>query len=270
MSYSQITSVLDCGMRYRLERVEGAPQTPSWALIGGGVVHSVTEVIDLDLVMHGRAWNQQQIENQCDAQFDIEIEHHLTKSGIDTEDWIIGGRGKEDQTWWRTEAPLMVKRWQDFLTKSQWEIAVNADGSPLVEEDFDNTYDYDTNLVGGVDRVLRNTNTGAYAIVDLKSGREPQSHLQLALYRDALVPKYGHITWGYYFMTRKGELSKPYNLDQYSPTATADIVNGAHKIRELGLFFPKPGMFCGSCSVKAYCPAFGGDPDSLNQEEQSE
>lgn len=50
LSPSQIQNLLDCGERYRLERVLRVPARPMWAGIGGSCVHKITE--DLDRVWY--------------------------------------------------------------------------------------------------------------------------------------------------------------------------------------------------------------------------
>lgn len=46
LSPSQISSLLLCGEKFRLERVMHAPQRPMWASIGGSAVHKITENLD--------------------------------------------------------------------------------------------------------------------------------------------------------------------------------------------------------------------------------
>lgn len=46
LSPSQISGLLKCGEQYRLTRVEGAPERPMWAGIGGSAVHTLTEALD--------------------------------------------------------------------------------------------------------------------------------------------------------------------------------------------------------------------------------
>lgn len=46
LSPSQIGSLLTCGEKFRLERVERVPSRPMLASIGGSVVHKLTEEID--------------------------------------------------------------------------------------------------------------------------------------------------------------------------------------------------------------------------------
>jgi hypothetical protein len=46
LSYSQFDSMLTCGERYRLQKIEQVPEQPAWYLAGGSAVHEASEVID--------------------------------------------------------------------------------------------------------------------------------------------------------------------------------------------------------------------------------
>lgn len=48
LSPSQVTSLLTCGEKFRLTRVERVPERPMWASIGGSAVHKITEILDLE------------------------------------------------------------------------------------------------------------------------------------------------------------------------------------------------------------------------------
>lgn len=55
LSPSQIKSLLTCSEQYRLERVLRAPSRPSWAAVGGSVVHLITEALDREAYARGEA-----------------------------------------------------------------------------------------------------------------------------------------------------------------------------------------------------------------------
>ena len=46
VSYSSLTTWLDCGWSYVLTRAVKVPEQPSFWLAGGSAVHEVTEVLD--------------------------------------------------------------------------------------------------------------------------------------------------------------------------------------------------------------------------------
>lgn len=49
VSYSALTTYLDCGWKYYLSRIEKVPERPTWYLVGGSAVHEATEVYDKEL-----------------------------------------------------------------------------------------------------------------------------------------------------------------------------------------------------------------------------
>jgi hypothetical protein len=49
VSYSALTTYLDCGWKYYLTRVEKLIEQPTWYLAGGSAVHAATEMYDKEL-----------------------------------------------------------------------------------------------------------------------------------------------------------------------------------------------------------------------------
>lgn len=49
VSYSALTTYLDCGWKYYLTRVEKLIEQPTWYLAGGSAVHTATEMYDKEL-----------------------------------------------------------------------------------------------------------------------------------------------------------------------------------------------------------------------------
>ena len=49
VSYSALTTYLDCGWKYYLTRVEKVIEQPTWYLVGGSAVHTATEMYDKEL-----------------------------------------------------------------------------------------------------------------------------------------------------------------------------------------------------------------------------
>lgn len=46
VSYSQLTTWLDCGWKYYMSRIAKESEEGSWWLVGGSAVHKATEVVD--------------------------------------------------------------------------------------------------------------------------------------------------------------------------------------------------------------------------------
>lgn len=49
VSYSSLTTYLDCGWLYILTRAAKVQEKPAWWFIGGNTVHECTEVLDWEL-----------------------------------------------------------------------------------------------------------------------------------------------------------------------------------------------------------------------------
>lgn len=54
ISYSQFTTWLQCGEKWRLTKILKVEEDPAWWLIGGTAVHVATEAIDRVLAEEGR------------------------------------------------------------------------------------------------------------------------------------------------------------------------------------------------------------------------
>lgn len=46
ISYSSLTTWIDCGWKYYLSRVQQVEEEPAWYYIGGSALHKATEVYD--------------------------------------------------------------------------------------------------------------------------------------------------------------------------------------------------------------------------------
>lgn len=49
VSYSALTTYLDCGWKYYLTRIEKQIEQPTWYFCGGSAVHTATELYDNEL-----------------------------------------------------------------------------------------------------------------------------------------------------------------------------------------------------------------------------
>lgn len=49
VSYSSLTTYLDCGWKYFLTRVKKVEEHPAWYFVGGSAVHLATEMYDKGL-----------------------------------------------------------------------------------------------------------------------------------------------------------------------------------------------------------------------------
>lgn len=263
LSHSQVETLLGCGQRYYLERILKAPQVPAFYFVGGSVVHGVTEEMDHEAWHTGEIWGPERIDSECRRLFNslIEIEKAIEP---DTSKWGMGGRApnKEGEDWWRAQAPVMVQRWRDWITTTNLEIWELPNGEPAIEVEAVVTFGGQP-VKMGIDRIMQDPATGDLIVVDLKAGsREPQGY-QLPLYGEAVHRTIGvPVQFGAYWMARKGTLTLPKDLRKM----IGDLDNRFEKARKMidnEIYLAVPGMFCGSCGVREFCSAQGGDPAPL-------
>lgn len=259
ISYSQLTTMLNCGEQYRLERLEGLPSRPGWATVGGTAVHEATQIIDEN---PGVDFDYKLLFNEC---FDRAIKHDLERykdSPYTKDAWRASGReskawpNKEDEKWWRHHGPLFVANWVNWENQSALVIDAH-EGKPAIELELEMEL-AGTPLKLFIDRVM--TGPFGQVIVDIKSGAfSPKSPRQLAVYAEALDQNLGvRPLWGQYFDARKGTTSVAYDLTPWTRARLDYEFGGVRKMQEQGIFIASPNNMCGSCGVRDYCLTMGG------------
>ncbi|MBL7471101.1 PD-(D/E)XK nuclease family protein, partial [Escherichia coli] len=74
-------------------------------------------------------------------------------------------------------------RWKTWRRNHPEYITAVIDGQPGIEYPVETTLQDDTKIVGYIDRIFTDTNTGETFILDLKTGRLPADSMQLHTYR---------------------------------------------------------------------------------------
>lgn len=282
VSHSQYGSWLRCQKAFQLERIQRAPKTPAWWLVGGSAVHEVTEHLDREAFEVGLE------PHNLDVTIEIErlsrekltelVAAEEEKSGVPSEQWFAAGRGtgQGKQYWWEN-APKMVSNWLQWRTEKGWEIATipgNWDDNeavwgqtPLIEYEFEIQIG-PVSVKGAPDRVMVLPN-GDWVVVDLKSGSStPKEPLQLGLYATVLEllgftrPKYGT-----FVKVKDGESTPLVPLEKYSERYFLDLFTGLRGQLDLavetGSFLPNVGDSCRTCSVQSSCYAIGGSESAI-------
>lgn len=173
--------------------------------------------------------------------------------------------GKRGVEWWMDNGPGMVQSWIDWRESSGWHLWETPDGAPGVELELNIT------LPGGypirmfIDRVMV-TPAGQVVVVDIKTGRIPETAEQLGLYRYGLEQKYGAecpVDWGYFWHPDKGHGS-PQALGLYTGDYLSEQARMAVAGINAGCFMAKPANNCAAwCGVAKFCSAVGGTPPSF-------
>lgn len=278
LSYSQKSSLADCGGRYYLERGQKVPQQPGWANVGGTAAHSTTEELDRRLYEAGEHIDDySMVADIFGSFFQQELEKTERVSGFERTEFRASGRAtkefpnKEDATWWARKGPEMCLSWVRWRDASPFQIAVvtsDPEGVGKVEDvlAIEAWCEFDAggaSIRAAVDRLMvRETDEGAeYMVLDLKFGsREPESPDQLVTYRFGVKDCYGvDPRWGTYWLGRKGMSSTPADLHAYTREQVDYDYRMAQEQRLRGDFRYHPANNCTSwCSVREYCPIAGG------------
>ena len=281
LSYSQKSNLAECGGRYYLERGQKVPQRPGWANVGGTAAHSATEELDRRLYESGEHIDTlPEIGEIFQSFFDQETTKTEGYSKFDRSEFRASGRAskewpeKETPLWWQRKGPEMCLAWVRWRDASPFQIATVEVDDLLENGNVGTALRLAIELecrfpLGGVeihafiDRLMvQDTPDGPiYLVLDLKFGsREPASPDQLLTYRAGLIADYGiDPKYGTYWMGRKGINTPPADLHAASIEEIAYDYEKAQEQRLRGDFRYKPSMLCGSCSVNAYCPKWGGE-----------
>ena len=264
-SFSQLSSMLKCGMQWYLERGLHLPSLENWGSVGGAAVHSATEVWDKNLLVQGACDTEpRHAETLFQAAFEAEIALREERTGTSHTEWRATGRAskewpnKRDRAWWERNGPLMVQRWITWRLNSDWEVAPLDDGTWAIEVPFEITIGGVT-LRGYIDRVMSLPFDGVldYKVVDIKTGMSKPDGEQLDFYSLGFASQTGIFPgWGEFWDGNSGSSSVPIRLDRRDDYLEAKVA-GVRQMQEAGLYFPNPSNLCASCGVAEFCPAKG-------------
>lgn len=267
LSWSTYDSYSTCGERARLQKVLMLEQKPNWGSVGGSGVHDSVELIEhtaVDLDIPLDEW-QHHFDTTVlfNDMFDIALQKTLERSPNHTKAdiYVSPNRGKpKDEAWWRTEGPLMVDRYIAWRQETRWDIWSTATGVLGVELECNFTLPGDIPIKAFIDQVAV-LPTGQLAVVDVKSGKIPDTPGQLGLYRVALKTLFDiDVDWGFFWDAKKGTHGQPLDLTTYTADFMADLFEQAIAGHNAGVFLPKPQMNCATwCGTAKYCKAVGGE-----------
>jgi hypothetical protein len=297
-SWSQLTSAEDCGVQHRLSRLEGVPQQPQWANIGGSAFHAVTEAFDRGAYAAGGADRLPEIHPELIAgrwaeAFIAEIETVRKTTGIEMgetgEGYRASQRGKEGYTWWVVEGERMLalyihnRRTLDAAARKAGTLAEPLElpdlefglpaTRPVIEWEYTRPVPGPTGVLqvhGIIDRAYRCVD-GSIIVKDLKTGAGRPSSAQLGEYAWALNDLLGgnydmvHRIRGCFYDARKGLFTDPIDLLGRPHHPHEEYVfryHAAQAARNAGVYMPRRSDYCNSCSVKHACPVGPNGADS--------
>lgn len=287
VSHSQLTSWAErCQKQWFLRRIAGAPEVPSWWLVGGSTVHVVTEELDrrgLEFNLTPEMLNVTlELEELTLTKLNELVSTTEEKSGVPQSEWFTAGRGKgQGREYWEEAAPTMVSNYLTWRTRVGWEIAefddLREDGctTPAIELDLASFLEVNLTpevamalgataplkVVGAPDRVFVLPN-GELVIVDVKSGSStPKTVMQQGLYATLLEIAYGRRPkYGTFVKVKEdGGVHTPLApLAKYDERFFSQLFGGFRAQLETGTFLPNVGDNCRTCGVQAACYAASG------------
>ena len=192
-----------------------------------------------------------------------EIANVEAKSGSNPTDWRTGGRAtkanpnKEDKVWWDVNGKQMFYDFINAWSESGFDILVSPEGVPGIEIGFNNSFG-DVPIKAYADAVV--TVGNEVAVVDFKTGNYmPDSSLQLGIYASLMEMQFGiRPTMGFYYSARKAEFIQAVGMHRWTIPVLTEMFAQFERGLKAEIFLPNLGMNCGTCGVKDYCYAYGG------------
>lgn len=284
LSFSQLSSYTECGERYRLERVERIRPSTWWSTLMGSAVHQVTE--DLD-IQHSIDPKHSPTESEIREAFLAELEERVQKergeilaSGKQVKELSesSGGPNKKDRAWVETFGPIFVQRWVAWRENNGLKLTTMPDGTPATEVPFELEFvNRDGEVLevrGYIDRVYeRALGSKTKTVVDLKTGKIPESALQLATYGVGLEACYGMKAGEGFFWspllgaTGRGKTWEPSpiggtslarDLSLWDAERLGELYFAAKRGIENEVFLPTITNLCRGCVVREYCWGYSG------------
>jgi len=203
-------------------------------------------------------------DNIWDESFLEQIAEVEKKSGTNPTDWRKGGRAtkdnpdKENKAWWDENGKRMFFDFINAWQESQFEVWVSPQNVPGVEIEFNNNFG-EVPIKAFADAIVV-TPAGELAVVDFKTGAYmPDSSLQLGVYASMMEMQFGiRPSKGYYYSARKAQFIEAVGLDRWTIPLLTELFAQFARGLEQEIFLPNIGMSCGTCGVKEYCYAVGG------------
>lgn len=264
LSFSQVTTVGDCGAKYRMQRIAQIPQVPQWANIGGTTFHTCVQTIE-------ESGNEQALTDRpaLDSLWNTTLENEIQMieqaSGMTREQFRASAQGREGYDWWRVEGAAMLQRYVDWRQGAgagqavlqgptarpmlEWETTYNVDGVPF-KTILDSVWTDSTQggMVQGRTAIIRDWKTGSMK-PDNRQLCTQAWGLRMAGWEGNVLVQF--------FDARKGTFSEPFDPFGELGMTWDDVryfVLSADAQRRLPILPARPSDFCGGCSVAYACP----------------
>lgn len=282
-SYSQLSTLDDCGVKYAATKMLNMPQIPQWSLVGGKAFHSAVELIEREI--HGNALSELielgNIGAIWSTTFSAAIAEQAAEAPVPPAQWRAASKGAEGFDWWRVEGERMLTAYVE-LRRKLIDVAMNAglqprellnvQGLPILEAEL--TIDVpgpmgNVPFMSVLDQAWtvfdRSTMTENILIVDIKTGKSaPTDTFQLGSQALVLAQHMGlpaharDLLKACYYDARKGIFSEAFSaIERHPYEELVYRVHTAEHQRRTGVYRPRVSPFCNGCAVKYACPLVG-------------
>lgn len=181
------------------------------------------------------------------------------------DEFVLTGRagaeygGKRNAQWWLDNGPDMVDRWVAWREATGWDFWEYEPHEPAIEMELRFELPGGIPVLAFIDRVFV-LPSGEQAVVDIKTGRLPETGEQLGLYATGLeILGYPRPKWGYFWDAAKGTHGDPIDLDLFTPAFFGELFSNAIAGINAGSFLPKAANNCKNwCGVAHFCALVGG------------
>lgn len=257
LSHSQLTTWIECGERYRLERIFKLSGFSWWSTIFGSAMHAMTEAFDAGQKVVPSDWPYYFDAAEQLERITSDSEPRSSGPKRETVCWS-GGPDKRDRGWCLIMGPPVFEaylRWR----KDSGLLPFAFNNIPAIELEF-NVKVADVQVRGFVDRLFLDPHTGQLIVVDIKTGaRGPSSMLQLMIYKVALLKQYDIAVDAGMFLSprhpRGGVLHWGGTIENFIPDTEEFIAHLFHSARrgiDAGIFMPNTAS-CHVCGVSDWC-----------------
>lgn len=249
-SHSQYAEYVACPYRFYLHRVLRAPERPASWLSQGLAVHESVEAYE-------RSQRTLSLEDTHDVFRESYAKHtnRMAKEWPRFDTWFPSGpyKGAADVERRYTLGLDQVSRYVDYVQANPEEtVWTTPDGEPAIElgceVDLGNV-----RVRGYIDQVIQGPN--GPVVRDVKTGRQPGNHFQLAIYAVMIHLQYGtDISTGDYWMGVTGKPTFEYSLGEWTVDAVTAEFEWLDRQIQAERFEPTPDeRTCRFCPVRAEC-----------------
>lgn len=250
LSPSRVSSFTSCPMQFRFSSVQRLPEPPGVAATRGSVVHRALELL-FELP------NVDRTPVALARTLDVALEEYSTDpdyTGLHLDDAAATKfRGECDvliEKYFRMEDPTTIR---DIGLEVRMAAPVGS-----------------LELRGIIDRLELDAD-GELVVTDYKTGRAPSGrfeqkslagvHFYSFLCEAVLGKRPSKIRLMYLASGETIETVPSAQSNRFIDTRTSAVWKAVERACTTGDFRPNQSKLCDWCSFKAWCPAFGGDPD---------